>query len=123
MHCSPPGSSVQGILQARILAWVALLFSRGFSQSRDQTHSSYGSCIGGGFIITAEPVGKPVLLLTHYYTCFNIYIANPFNHPSTHLNFTFQNKLQTFVYFPQSTWVLYTINQILVFTYSFYLLM
>ena len=30
MHCSPPGSSVYGILQARILEWVAIRFSRGF---------------------------------------------------------------------------------------------
>ena len=31
MDCSLPGSSVHGILQARILEWVAILFSRGFS--------------------------------------------------------------------------------------------
>ena len=31
MDCSPPGSSVHGILQARILEWVAIPFSRGFS--------------------------------------------------------------------------------------------
>ena len=34
---SPPGSSVHGILQARILDWVAILFSRAFSQPRDRT--------------------------------------------------------------------------------------
>ena len=37
MDCSPPGSSVHGILQARILEWVAISFSRGSSQPRDQT--------------------------------------------------------------------------------------
>ena len=37
MHCSLPGSSVQGILQARILEWVAISFSRGSSRPRDQT--------------------------------------------------------------------------------------
>ena len=37
MGCSPPGSSVQGISQARILEWVAISFSRGSSQPRDQT--------------------------------------------------------------------------------------
>ena len=37
MDCSPPGSSLHGILQARILEWVAFSFSRGFSQPRDQT--------------------------------------------------------------------------------------
>ena len=36
MDCSPPGSSVHGILQARILEWVAISFSRGASQPRDQ---------------------------------------------------------------------------------------
>ena len=37
MDCSLPGSSVQGILQARILEWVAISFSRGSSQPREQT--------------------------------------------------------------------------------------
>ena len=35
----PPGSSVHGILQARILEWVAIPFLRGPSQPRDQTQS------------------------------------------------------------------------------------
>ena len=35
MDCSPPGSSVHGILQARILEWVAISFSRGSSQPTD----------------------------------------------------------------------------------------
>ena len=37
MDCSPTGSSVHGILQARILEWAAIPFSRGSSQSRDWT--------------------------------------------------------------------------------------
>ena len=37
MDCSPPGSSVHGILQARTLEWFATPFSRGLSQPRDQT--------------------------------------------------------------------------------------
>ena len=36
--CSLPGSSVQGILQARILGWAAISFSREFFQPRDRTH-------------------------------------------------------------------------------------
>ena len=40
MDCSPPGSSVQGTLQARILEWVAMPFSGGSSQPRDQTQVS-----------------------------------------------------------------------------------
>ena len=38
---SPPGSSVHGILQARILEWVAISFSKGSSQPGDQTQVSY----------------------------------------------------------------------------------
>ena len=41
MDCSLPVSSVHGILQVRILKWVAI----SFSQPRDQTHISYVSCI------------------------------------------------------------------------------
>ena len=41
MDCNPPGSSVHGILQVRILEWVAIPFSRESSQPRNQTHISY----------------------------------------------------------------------------------
>ena len=41
MDCSPPGSSVHGILQARILEWVAIPSSTGSSQLRDQTLVSH----------------------------------------------------------------------------------
>ena len=41
MGCSPPGSSVHGIFQARILKWVAISSSRGSSWSRDQTCVSW----------------------------------------------------------------------------------
>ena len=46
MDCSPPGSSVLRIFQARILEWVAICFSRGSSRPRDWTQVSY---IAGGF--------------------------------------------------------------------------
>ena len=46
MDCSPPHSSVHGILQARILEWVAMPSSRGPSQPRDWTCISYASCTG-----------------------------------------------------------------------------
>ena len=44
--CSPPGSSVCGVLQARILEWAAILCSRGSSRPRNRTSVS---CIAGGF--------------------------------------------------------------------------
>ena len=43
MDYSPPGSSVHGVLQTRILEWAAISFSRGSSQTGDQT---FVSCIG-----------------------------------------------------------------------------
>ena len=46
MDCSLLASSVHGILQARILEWVAISFSRGSYQPRDQT---WISCIAGRF--------------------------------------------------------------------------
>ena len=46
VDCSLPGASVHGILQARILEWVAISSSRGSSPARDQTPVS---CIEGGF--------------------------------------------------------------------------
>ena len=42
--CSPPGSSVHGILQARILEWIAVPFSRRSSQLRDRTQVSLTAC-------------------------------------------------------------------------------
>ena len=47
MDCSPPGSSLHGILQARILEWVAIPLSRGSSPPRDQTQVS---CTAGRFL-------------------------------------------------------------------------
>ena len=46
MDCSPPGSSIHGVLQARILEWVTMFSSRGSSQPRDPTCFSYVSCTG-----------------------------------------------------------------------------
>ena len=50
MDCSPPGSSVHGILQARILEWVDLPSSKGSSWPRDRTCVSYVSCTGRGVL-------------------------------------------------------------------------
>ena len=57
MDCSPPGSSVHGILQARILEWVAISFSRESSRPRREPMSP---ALAGGFS-TSEPPGKSQL--------------------------------------------------------------
>ena len=46
MDYSPPGSSVHGIFQERVLEWVAISFSSGSSQPSDRTHVFCISCIG-----------------------------------------------------------------------------
>ena len=59
MDYSPPGYSVHGILQARILEWVAISSSRGSTWPRDlRTPESYVSCIGRRCLPLA-PAGKP----------------------------------------------------------------
>ena len=57
MDCSPSGSSVHGIFQARVLECVAISFSRGSFQPRDRTPFS---CTAGGFTIwaTREALGE-----------------------------------------------------------------
>ena len=75
MDCSLPGSSLHGILppwdspsmgfslhgilQARVLEWVAIAFSRGSSRPRDRTRVSHIP----GKRLTSEPPGKPLTLL------------------------------------------------------------
>ena len=55
MDCSPPVSSVHGILQARTLKWVAIPFSRGSSRPRDWTQSPALQADS----LLSEPLGKP----------------------------------------------------------------
>ena len=55
--CSLPGSSVHGILQARILEWIAMPFSRGSSQPRDQPKSP---TLQADSLLSELP-GKPVV--------------------------------------------------------------
>ena len=85
MDRSPPGSSVHGILQARILEWVAMPSSRGSSSPKDWTHDS---CTAGGYFTiwaTWEAPSDPTRALSSgplcrskalcselwiYFTCF-----------------------------------------------------
>ena len=58
MDCSPPGFSVHGVLQARLLEWVAISFSRGSSQPRDWT---WVPCMQVDSL-PSKPPGKPKCL-------------------------------------------------------------
>ena len=64
MDCIPPGFSVHGILQARILEWVATAFSGGSSRPRDRTRSSHVSCTGRQILDHSRHLGSPDLLPT-----------------------------------------------------------
>ena len=67
MNCSPSSSSLQGILQARILEWVVISFSRASSPPRDQTSTS---CLAVWFLIT-ETLGKPSLNIQHIHVNYS----------------------------------------------------
>ena len=54
---APPSSFVHEILQAWILAWIAISSSSGPSRPRDQTHFSCISCTAGGFLTTSTELG------------------------------------------------------------------
>ena len=70
MDCSPPGSSVHGIFQARILEWAAISYSRVSSWPKNQTCVSCVSCIGRRVLyhrttweaLPFKSTGKPVLM-------------------------------------------------------------
>ena len=59
MDCGPPGSSIHGIFQARVLEWVAISFSRGSSPPRDRTQVSALQTDA----LPSEPPGKPYMQL------------------------------------------------------------
>ena len=65
MDCRPPGSSVHGILQARILEWVARPSSRGSFPPRNQTHIAYVSFIGRWVFTTSSTWESPCYLRTY----------------------------------------------------------
>ena len=59
VDCSPQGSSVHGILQARMLEWVTMPSSRGSSRPRDQTPSPVSPALAGSFFTTEPPGSSP----------------------------------------------------------------
>ena len=72
MDSSPPGSSVHGVFQARILEWVAISSIRGSFRPRDQTPVSCGSCTGRQILYDQRQLRSPhtlyniILIICHY---------------------------------------------------------
>ena len=106
--CSPAGYRYNplstGILQARMLEWVASSSSRGSSQLRDQTRISCTSCIAGGFF-TTEPPGKHMCVYyTHIYT---ILAHSVYTHTHTHTRERLESKYSKMLTIVESGWGLY----------------
>ena len=70
MDCNLLGFSIHGILQARILEWIAISFSRGSSRPRDRTRSPALEADA----LTSEPPGKMSAIVWY----FEHYLALPF---------------------------------------------
>ena len=66
MDCSLPGSSIHGILQARILEWFAMSFSRRLSHPRDRTHVSFVSCTDRCVLYYQCHLGSQTGVVSHY---------------------------------------------------------
>ena len=69
MDCSPPGSSVHGIFQARILQWVAMSYSRESSQHRIEPTSAVSPALRGRFFNhcttwEAQPLPRQKLIIS-----------------------------------------------------------
>ena len=73
MDCSPPGSSVHGIFQARVLEWDAIAFSRGSSWLRDQTQVS--CIVGRRFTVWATR--KYIMSPAFLYIFYNLSLGTP----------------------------------------------
>ena len=67
MDCSPPGSSVHGILQARTPEWVAIHSYRGFSQSRDRARVSYVCCTGSLVLLEITEIQTETFIAGNLY--------------------------------------------------------
>ena len=76
-HCSPPGSSVHRISQARILERVAISYSRGSSQPRDQTRNSWVCCTGRQILLPLSHLGSPRQPLTGHSHSLSMWALRP----------------------------------------------
>ena len=103
MDCSLPGSSVYGMLQERILDWVATPSSRGSSRRRDRIPVSCGPRTAAGFV-TAEPLGKPsILYITKLKTNMGAHIwydTGGLMSWKSALNFKHEKESQWFAWMP-----------------------
>ena len=94
INCSLPGSSIRGILLARILEWVAISFSRGSSWPRDWTRVS---CLAGGFCSTSH-LRSPFLVYLLLFVVAIVVFAGLFHKPEKNRHFTHTKKFQKYIW-------------------------
>ena len=111
VDCSLPDSSVHRILQAKILEWVAISFSRGSSKPRDQTHISMFPALAGRFFTTSATeyyINNRILvilsLLSDTYVCTQSLqscptLCNPMDYssPGSSVHEIFQGRILEWV--------------------------
>ena len=97
MDCSPLGSSDHGISQARILEWVTVSFSRGSSQTREQTRVSCASCIGRQVLYQLNHRRRPLEIIN--FNQYNILKTKPKKRLDKILQNKCLNYLQCFIKF------------------------
>ena len=90
MGCSPPGSSDHGILQTRILEWVAMPSTRASSQTRDQTHIATSPALAGRFL-TINTTWKPFLTAKEHNHHLKQNVRFPFYFTDNLLSFFFSS--------------------------------
>ena len=96
-NCSPRGSSVLGISQARILERVAISFSRGSSRPRDWTHVS---CIAGGFFFLPLNHQRKKVLVPQ--SCPTVCNSMDCSHPGSSFHRILQVRILECVPFPST---------------------
>ena len=108
IDCSPPSSSVHGILQARILKWAATPSSRRSSQPRDRTHISYVIALAAGSLplymyILYFLIFFPLWFITGYEHSSLCYTVGLFIYPSYMQQFASANPNSPFHPSPLAT--------------------
>ena len=95
MDCSLPGSSVHRILQARILEWITIPFSRGSSQLRDQTCVSY--IAGRFFTVQATREAYTCICLQIYLQAYASMLIMIIQLANIHKVMLYKHRLKWFV--------------------------
>ena len=109
MDCSPPGSSVHGILQARILEWVAISSSKGSSWSRDWTRVSCASCIGRQVLYHWATREAQVSIFDHLKSYFPLKVILSLNFDILNSNDKKISSIQIFIIHKVHKYLLYLI--------------